>query len=237
MYSQIEGVPMLKLRLVDCRATNFNSAIISIWRPNEELQHHLKEGRAYHLYNVNAAGLRFGELQLNAMKNTMWKDMKQPHPTPVNFSTFSGAPYFSYFTYTTLQSLDRSVIAFSAANLPGFKPMFNELDIVGLVVFVGHQQSKGPFQTTILFDGYFFCEILFCFDKSSCSYLKAALILASNVGRVWRITLWLILLLLERSWLFQICSGEPRLVEPHPKCNSLSFMKAHWSALGLSMIR
>jgi hypothetical protein len=159
MYLQIEGVPMLKLRLVDCRATHLNSAIISIWRPNEELQYNIKEGRAYHLYNVNAAGLRFGELQLNAMKNTMWKEMKQSNLTPVNISTFLASTYLSCFLFIILQDLDRSVIAFSTANQPGFKPMFNELDIVGLVVFVGLQQR--PFQTAILSDGNFFlCNII-----------------------------------------------------------------------------
>ena len=41
--------------------------------------------------------------------------------------------------------------------------MFNELDIVGLVVFVGqHQQKKSSFQTTILSDGNFlFMDLLF----------------------------------------------------------------------------
>lgn len=131
----VEGVPMLKIRVIDARATSSNSAIVSIWRPTEELQHHLREGRAYRLYNVNAAGLRFGELQLNAMKNTLWSDVKQTTDTPL------------------LQSLARSVIPFSTANQLGFKPMFNELDIVGLVVYVGQQQSKGPFQTAILSDG------------------------------------------------------------------------------------
>lgn len=94
---------MLKLRVVDCRATTLNSAIVSIWRPNEELQHHLKEGRAYHLYNVNAAaGLRNGELQLNAMKNTVWKEAKQSNPTPVNIYDNLDSSYFSYFSFKLL---------------------------------------------------------------------------------------------------------------------------------------
>lgn len=79
---------MLKLRVVDSRTTSSNSAMVSIWRPSEELQHHLKEGRAYHLYNVNAAGLRFGELQLNAMKNTLWRELKLSTHTPVNIFQF-----------------------------------------------------------------------------------------------------------------------------------------------------
>ena len=75
---------MLKLRVVDWRATDVNSAIVSIWRPSEELQHLLKEGRSFHLYNVNGAGLRFGELQLNTMKHTKWIEMKNPTLVPVN---------------------------------------------------------------------------------------------------------------------------------------------------------
>lgn len=82
----MEGVPMLKLRVIDWRATDSISAIVSIWRPNEELQHILKEGRAYHLYNVNAAGIRVGELQFNAMKHTSWHEIKNYRPTSVRSS-------------------------------------------------------------------------------------------------------------------------------------------------------
>lgn len=49
--------------------------------------------------------------------------------------------------------IDRCVTPFHAANQQGFKPTFNELDLVGLVVHVVQQQTKGPFQTTILSDG------------------------------------------------------------------------------------
>ena len=43
--------------------------------------------------------------------------------------------------------------------------MFNELDIVGLVVFVGqHQQKKSSFQTTILSDGNFLFMDIYYFD-------------------------------------------------------------------------
>ena len=31
--------------------------------------------------------------------------------------------------------------------------MFNEMDVVGLVVFAGQLQNKGPFQTVVLSDG------------------------------------------------------------------------------------
>lgn len=42
---------------------------------------------------------------------------------------------------------------FEAANQPGFQPLYNELDVVGLVVYVGPEQSKGPFQIAVLSNG------------------------------------------------------------------------------------
>lgn len=69
-------MPLLKLRVIDRTSPDLSSAIVSVWRPTEELQSYLKEGRCYHLYNVNAAGLRFGELQLNSVKHTVWKEIK-----------------------------------------------------------------------------------------------------------------------------------------------------------------
>lgn len=51
------------------------------------------------------------------------------------------------------RGFERSVTSFSTANQNGFKPMFYELDLVGLVVYVGQQQVKGPFQTAVLTDG------------------------------------------------------------------------------------
>lgn len=77
---------MLRLRVIDWRGTSPTSAIVSTWRPGEDLLQHLKEGRAYHLYNVNAAGIRVGELQFNATKHTAWNEMKCHATAPVRFS-------------------------------------------------------------------------------------------------------------------------------------------------------
>lgn len=49
--------------------------------------------------------------------------------------------------------LSRMVTCFETACQPSFKPPFNELDLVGLVVYVGEHQGKGPFQTIVLSDG------------------------------------------------------------------------------------
>lgn len=74
---------MLRLRVIDWRVADSVSAIVSIWRPSEELRQHLKEGKAYHLYNVIAAGIRVGELQLNATKHTSWNEIKDDNSTSV----------------------------------------------------------------------------------------------------------------------------------------------------------
>lgn len=56
------------------------------------------------------------------------------------------------------------MVPFSVANEIGFKPIFNELDIVGLVVYVGQKQVKDPFQTCVLSDGKLVSlDHLFCF--------------------------------------------------------------------------
>lgn len=72
----MEVVPLWKVRVVDRYNTN-NTAIVSVWRPSEDIIQTLKEGRSYHLYNVVAGGLRLGELQLNSMKNTIWEALKE----------------------------------------------------------------------------------------------------------------------------------------------------------------
>lgn len=72
----MESVPLLKLRLMDWRGDATNTAMLSVWRPTEDMQQHLKENHSYHLYHVTASGMRFGELQLNSLKQTRWQEMK-----------------------------------------------------------------------------------------------------------------------------------------------------------------
>ena len=43
--------------------------------------------------------------------------------------------------------------SFEAAKQPGFQPLYNELDVVGLVVYVGPEQTKENFQIAILSNG------------------------------------------------------------------------------------
>lgn len=54
--------------------------------------------------------------------------------------------------------------ALQTAGQPGFKPLYHELDVVGLVVYVAQQQTKGPFQTVVLSDGKRF--LMYCFNNA-----------------------------------------------------------------------
>ena len=125
---------MLRLRLVDWRASSdSNSALLSVWRPSDDLLSLVKESRAYGLYNVMAQGLRFGELQLTALKQTRWNEIED------------GATQVGHF--------HRTVTSFQAVYQRGFRPAFNQLDVVGLVVHVVKPPNKNSFQTGVLFDG------------------------------------------------------------------------------------
>jgi len=76
---QSEGMALLRLRIVDWSAKDPAkdlTAIVSVWRPTEDTQQHLRENKSYHLYKVTGGGLRLGELQLNSGNQTMWKEMK-----------------------------------------------------------------------------------------------------------------------------------------------------------------
>jgi len=72
----VEWVPLLKLRIVNWNCYSSNSAMLSVWRPTENVQHCLKENQSYHLYHIIASGIRFGELQLNSLKQTRWQEIK-----------------------------------------------------------------------------------------------------------------------------------------------------------------
>ena len=62
--------------------------------------------------------------------------------------------------------------------------MFNELDVVGLVVLVGHEQNKGPFQTAVLTDGNMSVTFYFLLVSYLGRFVfkEMIIILASNAG-------------------------------------------------------
>jgi hypothetical protein len=138
---QNEGVAVLRMRLVDWQSNESTSAMLSVWRPSDDLRTMIKENHAYRLYHVTTSGLRFGEIQLNYVKQTRWDEIKDSSNTR-NRPQVASVPQFQ-----------RTVTSFQAASQRGFKPSFNELDLVGLVVHVVKPPNKSSFQTAVLYDG------------------------------------------------------------------------------------
>ena len=73
---QNEGVAVLRMRLVDWQSNDSTSAVLSVWRPSDDLSTMIKENHAYRLYHVTTSGLRFREIQLNSVKQTRWDEIK-----------------------------------------------------------------------------------------------------------------------------------------------------------------
>ena len=73
---------ILRLRVVEYGESSakdlLSSALVSVWRPTEDIQQEIRETRSYHLYKVTAGGSRLGELQLNSGKQTAWSAVKNP---------------------------------------------------------------------------------------------------------------------------------------------------------------
>lgn len=79
-----------------------------------------------------------------------------------------------YWALTHFQEFGRCVTSFQTASQPGFKPAFNELDVVGLVVFVAQQPNRNSFQTAVLSDGNLpsWFQYTFIFPEFNLSKIK-----------------------------------------------------------------
>ncbi|CAL4068449.1 unnamed protein product, partial [Meganyctiphanes norvegica] len=75
LYSQKKSynfTPMCKMRIVDSAE---DVAMVTIWRPNEELLQGLSEGLAVNINYLQANGSRQGTMQLTASKLTHWEPL------------------------------------------------------------------------------------------------------------------------------------------------------------------
>ncbi|XP_069684155.1 breast cancer type 2 susceptibility protein homolog isoform X2 [Periplaneta americana] len=123
---------LFKVRCVDISATKpSKSAMLSVWRPSEDVIHMLKEGSTVTLFNVSAAGTRGGDLQLSAGRQTVYRPSS--HQNNCIFK--------------------RRVTSFGEVTSSDFCPQFGELDVVGMVVFIGDApQGTSGFQVVYLAD-------------------------------------------------------------------------------------
>ncbi|XP_043228766.1 breast cancer type 2 susceptibility protein homolog [Amphibalanus amphitrite] len=105
------AAPLLKIRLAGKNNVPASGAILTLWRPSDELQTFLAEGKSVSLLGVTANGKRNGVLQLSAGSQLR----VQPGPAGL--------------------SCPPRVLA-SAVSLAAGRPPFGELDVAALVVRV-----------------------------------------------------------------------------------------------------
>ncbi|XP_069162628.1 breast cancer type 2 susceptibility protein-like isoform X2 [Procambarus clarkii] len=110
-----EATPLLKMRVVD---HDGGGALVTIWRPSEDLRQTLTEGRHVCVCYLMAAGIRNGSVQLTATRQTRW-ERDTEHP-PNSFTEF-----------------ERHVTPLCLMSSGEFEPMWKEVDVVGVVLRVG----------------------------------------------------------------------------------------------------
>lgn len=122
---------LLKVKVIDA-ARPTTTAMLSVWSPTESLVEMLRENQLVQLCNASASGIRYNELQISAGRNCQFRRL----------------PNASKLIYDEYR---RRVTKISAICEPNFTPLFNELDTVGLVVKIGHSNSR-KFQPAFLVD-------------------------------------------------------------------------------------
>lgn len=108
--------------------------MLSVWSPHESLVEMLRENQFVQLCNASASGIRYSELQLSAGRNSQFQRLQMS--STVKHDEFR-----------------RRVTKISAIGELNFVPLFNELDTVGLVVKIGHSNSR-KFQPAYLVDEF-----------------------------------------------------------------------------------
>lgn len=121
---------LLKLKVIDAGHPN-TTAMLSVWNPHESLVDMLHERQFVQLCNASASGTKHNELQITVGKTS--RLTRLPDPTGFVCDQF------------------RQVTSIGAMNQPNFRPRFDELDIVGLVVKIGHYNSR-KFESVFVVD-------------------------------------------------------------------------------------
>ncbi|XP_055626140.1 breast cancer type 2 susceptibility protein homolog [Toxorhynchites rutilus septentrionalis] len=118
--------PMLKARVMDARAPD-KILLLTIWRPPEHLNEIIQERKILEICNTKANGTRNGELQLTAGKSCTYNLLNQPQIE---------LPVERFRKLTKISEID----------VTNFRPPFNELDTIGVVVHIGNFEAN-RFQT------------------------------------------------------------------------------------------
>ncbi|PNF27328.1 hypothetical protein B7P43_G02761 [Cryptotermes secundus] len=124
--------PLLRVRCVDpVVPMSTQSAMLSVWRPPEDVMQLLKEGRVVTLFGISAVGVRNGDLKLSAGRQTVYQ----------------------LASCCKRDFHERRVMRLSEVRNIDFHPPFGELDVVGMVAYIGPApQGNVGFQTVYLAD-------------------------------------------------------------------------------------
>ncbi len=135
----VEPTPLLRLRLLDIgRHTAATSGLLTLWRPDGQLSGLLEEGRVLGLANClvgHQAGGGAATINLTASRATQYLDIGRPA------AAADALPPDACRRLT------------SAGDVGGadFKPPFNEVDLVVMVLVVGEPKSA-DFQPVFVCD-------------------------------------------------------------------------------------
>ncbi|XP_049827738.1 breast cancer type 2 susceptibility protein homolog [Schistocerca gregaria] len=127
--SVTSSLALLKVRCLDAKDCSARSAVLSIWRPSEDLLTLFQEGSVLKIFSITANGLRNGDLQLSACRQSRYQP--QPSHLPEDFPARYATPLSQV----------------SSGNLHA---PFGEMDCVGVVVHVA--PLSGNYQTVYLAD-------------------------------------------------------------------------------------
>ncbi|XP_076049241.1 uncharacterized protein LOC143029922 [Oratosquilla oratoria] len=167
-----EAVPVLKIRAMD---SSCKVAMLTVWRPTEDLLQTVTEGKCFSIYYLMAAGHRHGLLQLNTTRQTRWEvcslALSKILLEDINYD--SGLP-------RSTTPLCRTITA-------ELQPPHGEIDVVGVVLQFGKEDLSG--QLVYLVDHQFnIFGVKFWGGLKGCGVMDTvqigALVCLSNVS--WR---------------------------------------------------
>lgn len=121
-------IPLLRFKITDGMSFD-KTALVTVWKPTEEILSMIKEGTVFDLTGSSARGISFNEFQIYAGKGAHFTKINAVSPVPVTL----------HRRHTNISEI-LSVENFS----------LNELDTTGLVVHVGEISHK--FQPVFLAD-------------------------------------------------------------------------------------
>ncbi|XP_050721322.1 uncharacterized protein LOC127001154 isoform X3 [Eriocheir sinensis] len=161
----LEIVPLMKVRIIDGKR---DGALVTVWRPSLEFREMLAEESYFIIHYLMAVGFRWGSRQFKSTRQTKWeRSMRGPLLWRSEYA--------------------RSVTPLCLTNLGELRPLWQEVDVTGVVLRVGKPNTK--FQAVHLVDHHLnILAVHFWGGLKSCGYadtvVEGALVCLMNCS--WR---------------------------------------------------